>query len=140
MPALEHQDLDLIADALVHVAIAGDDQRLPARRGLNLGQRPQQVVGLEGVAAHALPAKLLEETRRLGELPVEVVGRRGPGSVVVGIGLDAVSRRLGAEAEHDRPRPTIGGHAQGYVGRPSRALTGRPALPLIESGKAKNER
>ena len=51
----------VLGRALVHVAVAGQQQRPPARLGLGAGVGPEQVVGLEVLADRDRPAEGGEE-------------------------------------------------------------------------------
>jgi len=104
--ALE-EHADVLAGALEHVAVAREDQRPPTGRGLDLGERVQQVVGLEILGAGHDPPERLVELGRLAPLPLEGVGHRRAVGVVGGERLHAVLARLGAEAEDDGPRVVL---------------------------------
>ena len=113
----------MLADALVHVAVAGHDQRLAAGGDLDLGERAEQVVGLEAGRGLLRPAEAGEELGRLLELPGERVGDRRAVGVVGGVELGAVVRGLGAEAQDDRPRARSAAIRSSALADPSSAFT-----------------
>ena len=82
---LQEHDADVLGRALVHVAVAGHDQRSAAGVGLGARQRPEQVVGLELIRRLRAPAERVKQRRRLLELPRERVGNRRALGVVAGV-------------------------------------------------------
>ena len=93
-----------VVDALEHVAVAREEQRLAAGGDLELGERPEQVVGLEVADRRAVPAERAEERGRVAPLALELGRHRRAVGVVGGEGVGPVVGRLGAPAEHDRAR------------------------------------
>jgi hypothetical protein len=104
---IPEQHSDRSVRALEHVAVAGEDQRLPAGRGLQLGERAEQVVGLEIRRRDHLPTQSLVQARRPRPLPLQRSRHVGPLGVVGGIRLLAVFGGLGAEAEHHGARRVL---------------------------------
>src|ERR1700710_200294 len=94
-----------VAGALVHVAVAGQQQGLAAGRRLALGIGAEQVVGLEVGAGGDGPAEGLEEVAGGGELGLQLVRHFLFAFLVVGrIELGPVTGRVGPEAEDDGAR------------------------------------
>src|SRR3954471_19009881 len=71
---LDEQHLHAVPDALVHVAVTGEDERLAAGVDLGLGVGAEQVVGLDGLVAGDRPAEHLVEVVRAIPLPDEAIG------------------------------------------------------------------
>ena len=114
---LDVEDRDPLVGALVHVAVAGHQQRPAAGLRLAAGVGAEQVVGLEVVAGRHGPAEGLEEIAGGGELGREVVGhRRLALGVVGGVELGPVGGGVGAEAEDDGARLVQLDLAQDQVG------------------------
>ena len=118
----EDEDADLPGGALVHVAVAGEDQAPTAACLLSLPQRAEQVVGLELGVVGGAPAEGLKQRRCLLELTRQRVGHGGPLGVVGGVQLGAVVGGFGAEADHDRPGTAVRGDPQDHVDRPEQGV------------------
>ena len=141
-PDFRKSTLHPLGGALVHVAVAGDDQSLAAGLRLDGGERSEQVVGLEVASAVSrTPAEAGEELGCLVELPGRApraprVDRRDrPGTARHGSRPPRRRSRRRSRAGGGRRRSA----AAAFVA-PSSAFTGWPSAPLIESGSAKNER
>ena len=116
----------LVGDALIHVAVAGEQQRLPACCCLELGVGAEQVVGFELGRILDVPAERSEQVRRLAPLPGQVLRHRRTLRVVARVQLDAVRRLLGPEADHDRARRDLGGDPQQQIGRAEQRVDRMP--------------
>jgi hypothetical protein len=103
-------------DALVHVAVAGEDQGAAARGLLGRGVGTQEIVSLQFVGSLTLPAEGPEEVRGLLELPGQRLGDGWPVGVVGREQLDPVGGGLRSKAHHDRPRTPVCRHSQQGVG------------------------
>jgi hypothetical protein len=97
------QHRDVVGDALEHVAVAGEEQRVPAGRRLGLRQAAEQVVGLERLVAQDGPVERLEEVLRVVPLRHELLGHVDAVGVVGRVELDAVVGGLLAEAQDHGP-------------------------------------
>ena len=128
--------------ALEHVAVAGEHQR--RRRRAFSSRRARAPIRSSAsssvVLAHA-PAERAEEVRRARELVRQVVGHGGPMGVVGGVAARPGRRAASGPKQATVARaPCSSATARIVFTEPSRAFTGRPSAPLIESGSAKNAR
>ena len=125
--------------ALVHVAVAGQDQRPPTRGGLDRRERAEQVIGLDRLDGGAAPPKRVEELNRMIELPLECVGHRRAGGVIRRVQLDAVGRRLRPEADDDRAWVAIADQPQQHVGAAEQRVD-RPRVDPLDRVGQREER
>ena len=127
-----------VAGALVHVAVAGHQQRLAAGRRLALPRRSRADRRPRGRRwSPPSSANASKKSRACVELGRQL--RRHfllAFGVVGGVELGPVGGRVGAEAEHDRPRPVRFDLAQDQVGRPQQRVHRLPVGPTILLGSA----
>ncbi len=123
-PLLQHQHGHPLVHRLVHVAIAGDDERRAARLRLHLRERVNQIVGLVILAALHDPAERAEQSRRQVELRLQLRRHRRPMCVVGRIGRRPVVRALRAEADHHGARGVRLGDRQQRVGHSQERVVG----------------
>ena len=129
--ALVVEDLDVgVADQLVHVAVAGDDDDVVARLAALLGERGDDVVGLDAGLVHDREAEGGDDLADQAHLLAEDVGGLGPARLVVGDALvaerllraveghdDAVARVVPEHVDQHRREPVDGvGHLPGGGG------------------------
>ena len=139
-PAAREQDGDGVADALEHVAVAGEQQRAAAGGALGGGQRRRAGRRPRGRPRRAdVPAERAEEAARVAPLVGELVGHRRAIGVVGRIGRRAVGRGLRAEAEDDGPRVVLLDGLQQQVGR-SEQRVDRPAVGVGDRLRQGEER
>ena len=136
--ALE-QDRDPVAGALEHVAVAGEDHRVPARVRLAARVRVHQVVGLERVVGGHGPAERLVERGRALPLVRERVRHVRAVRVVRRVELGAVRGRFLTEAAHDRARLVAVDAPQQLVDGAEQRVD-RPALAVGDAVGQREER
>jgi hypothetical protein len=95
---------DTVGDGAVEVAIAGQQQRLPAALLLGARVREHHVVRLEIRAGCVRPAEAGEQRRRLLPLRRELRRHRVAVGVVGRVQPHAIVRLLSAHARHDAVR------------------------------------
>ena len=105
--------------------------------GLELRERAEQVVGLEGLVAGDQPAESREEGGAVGPLRRERVGNLGAVGVVAGVELDPVLGRFGTEAEDDGARSVSLDLAQDQIGGAEQRVDRIAVAPLDRVGKGK---
>ena len=100
---------------------------VPPAAVLDRGQAAEQVVGLELLVGLERPAEGAEERGHVLPLVRQRVGHRRAVGVVGRVELDAVVRRLGAEAQDDGARRLALDDLEDEVGRAEQRVDGPPA-------------
>ena len=124
-----------VSGALVHVAIAGQQQRTPSGLDLAASERAEQVVRLERLAPRHRPTEGFEEGRAVCPLGGEAVRHLIAIRVIGGKELGSVGGGVRAEAEDDGSRVVRFHLAQDQVGRAEQGVDRLAVGPLDRVGQ-----